>query len=239
VNVDESLKKKRRLVHTERSTAGETKTLLKRLLTVQEDERRRISRDLHDQLGQQLTALRMNLEVFRLQSGLDPSRLKQLERTENLAEELDRSIDFLIWQLRPGSLDHGLPDALRDLTATWSERLGFKIDNHSTLTAECRLQRQVEENLYRIAQEALNNIGKHAHSTHVSVSLLQQGKHVSLTVEDDGCGFGDIAASRSDGSHHLGLIGMRERTTLIGGEFAVETGVGLGTAIIVRVRCGS
>src|SRR5215213_4926117 len=118
---------------TPSSEADQIKALFKRLVTVQEDERRRISRDLHDHLGQQLTALRMNLEVFRLQCGLDDARLQQLERTQRLAEELDRSIDFLTWQLRPATLDLGLTDALGQLTSNWSDRLGLRIDFHATL----------------------------------------------------------------------------------------------------------
>jgi signal transduction histidine kinase len=220
------------------STKEQIKALLRRLISIQEDERRRISRDLHDQLGQQLTALRMNLEVFRLQCDLDPPRLKQLERTQRLAEELDQSIDFLTWQLRPAALDDlGLPEALVQLTANWSERLGLDIQFHSTLRPDCRLGREVEENLYRITQEALHNVFKHADPARVSVSLMQQLDDVSLIIEDDGRGF-EYHANHSQSVHSLGLISMRERAALIAGEFAVETGVGIGTSIIVRVRRG-
>jgi two-component system sensor histidine kinase UhpB len=205
-------------------------------LTAQEDERRRISRDLHDHLGQQLTALRMNLEVFRLQSDLDPARLEQLDRTQRLADELDKSIDFLTWQLRPASLDHrGLPQALRELSSDWSERLGLTIHFDSTLNEQCQVPREVQENLYRIAQEALHNVLKHASSARVSVSLLHQNGVLSLSVEDDGCGFDDQAVDRSDGSHSLGLIGMQERAALIDGDFELRTQLGRGTSIHVRV----
>jgi signal transduction histidine kinase len=227
----------RKLVRSDaESTDAQIKALLRRLLSVQEEERRRISRDLHDQLGQQLTALRMNLEVFRLQCGLDDARLKQLERTQHLAEELDRSIDFLTWHLRPASLDHfGLPQALRELSSNWSERLGFAIQFESTLADGYRFPREVEENLYRIAQEALHNIVKHANAARVSVLLFQQDGQVYLIVEDDGCGFHENGTARSDGSHRLGLVGMRERAMLIDARFAVETEPGRGTIITIQI----
>lgn len=220
------------------ASPDQIKSLLRRLLSAQEEERRRISRDLHDHLGQQLTALRMNLEVFRLQSDLDPARLKQLERTQHLAEELDRSLDFLTWQLRPPSLDRlGLADALMRLTENWSERLGLSIHFRSTPEHGWRVRREVEENVYRIAQEALHNIAKHAGARHVNVSLDYQDNVLSLAVEDDGCGFDETAVHDENANHPLGLIGMEERAAFIDGYFTVKSKRGEGTLIIVRVEC--
>jgi len=222
---------------TDRSTDEQIRALLNRLITVREDERRRISRDIHDHLGQQLTALRMNLEVFRLQSDLDPARLKQLARTQHLAEELDRSIDFLISQLRPAALEHfGLPDALRQLTATWSERHGVDVCFHTIMDDGDRLHRDVEENLFRIAQEALHNIWKHAEAMRVSVSLLHDDGFVSLVIDDNGHGFDyEHATMHADEKNCFGLTGMRERAALIGGTFTIESVPGAGTSVMVRV----
>lgn len=226
----------RRIEDRAQSSDEQIKALLNRLITVQEDERRRISRDLHDHLGQQLTALRMNLEVFRLQSDLDPARLTQLSRTQYLADELDRSIDFLIWQLRPAALeDLGLRDALRELTATWSERLGLEVRFQTTFTDSLRLQREVEDNLFRIAQEALHNVLKHAEPVRVTVSLVGDQDFVELIVEDEGRGFDYDHADAPDEMRSLGLTNMRERATMIGGEFTVASELGVGTSVVVRV----
>src|SRR5688572_22765875 len=127
-----------------------TRTLFRRLVSVQEDERRRIARDLHDDLGQHLTALRMNLEVFRLQCNLDPARLAQLERTQQLADGLDKRVDFLIWGLWPPVLEHrGLVPALMEFVKGWSDRFEVSAHFHSTLD-DVRLDRDVENNLYRV-----------------------------------------------------------------------------------------
>ena len=209
-----------------------TRTLFRRLVSAQEDERRRIARDLHDDLGQLLTALRMNLEVFRLQCNLDPARLAQLERTQQLADGLDKRVDFLIWGLWPPVLEHrGLVPALMEFVKAWSDRFGVSAHFHSTLD-EVRLDRDVENNLYRVTQEALTNVAKHAHATHVSVLLDRRGSILSLVIEDNGCGF-DTAAV--DGSSGLGLISMRERAALIGAELLVDSTVGRGTTAIVRL----
>src|SRR5687768_13940020 len=212
----------------ERLTAlrEQTKTLFRRLISVQEDERRRIARDLHDDLGQLLTALRMNLEVFRLQCDLDPARLLQLERTQQLADGLDKRVDFLIWGLWPPVLEHrGLVPALMEFVKGWSDRFEVSAHFHSTLD-DVRLDRDVENNLYRVTQEALNNVAKHAHATHVSVLLDRRGSMLSLVIEDNGCGFDPAAADRNSG---FGLISMRERAALIGAELLVDSTVGRGT----------
>jgi signal transduction histidine kinase len=225
-------------VSPERRTRDtQIKALFQRLVTVQEDERRRISRDLHDHLGQQLTALRMNLEVFRLQCDLDPARLKQLERTQQLAEDLDKSIDFLTWQLRPAALEHlGLAAAITELVDKWSERFSVEARFDTSGLDGVRLHRDIEENLYRIAQEALNNVAKHAKPTRVNVMLEHRDGCVTLVVEDNGCGF-DLGSSAPPQNEacHLGLIGMRERAALIGGELKVETAPDRGTSVHVRV----
>ena len=179
----------------------------------------------------------MNLEVFRLQCNLDPIRLKQLARTQYLAEELDRSIDFLTWQLRPAALELlGLSDALRQLTTTWSERLQLDVRFTTTLEDGDRLPREVEDNLFRIAQEALHNVMKHAEPSRVSVSLGHAVDFVSLAIEDEGRGFDrDKAYAQADETHSLGLTSMRERAALIGGTLVVESQEGVGTSIVVRV----
>ncbi|HUQ87866.1 MAG TPA: histidine kinase [Vicinamibacterales bacterium] len=228
----------RRHEHLELVAAqAQIKAMFQRLVSVQEDERRRIARDLHDHLGQQLTALRMNIEVFRLLSDLDPARIRQLERTQQLADELDRSIDFLTWQLRPGTLDDlGLEAALSQMVDNWSQRSGLDSVFRSNGINGVRLPHEVEENLYRIAQESLNNIVKHAGATRVQMLLEYCDRLLRLVVADEGCGFtpaDDVGTG--GGTRRLGLVSMRERATLIGGALKIDTGPGRGTMIVVEV----
>lgn len=209
--------------------------LIRRLVSVQEDERRRIARDLHDQLGQQLTALRMNLEVFRLQCELDESKLQQLERTQRLADDLDRSIDFLIWQLRPPALQRlGLCAALHALADSWRDRFALEAQCFTAGMENMRLERDIEDNLYRIAQEALNNVVKHANATRVNVFLKCEGEWTTLLVEDNGDGF-KVELDRINADECLGLTSMRERAELIGARMRIDSAPGQGTAVTVRL----
>ena len=219
-----------------RAAEDQIKALFRRLVTTQEEERQRIARDIHDQVGQQITALRMNLEAVRSRLGVEPSLIEQVERMQRLAEELDRSIDFLTWELRPAALDHlGLPAALHSLVSGWSERFGIAAEFEASGTDGLRLASNVEANLYRLAQEALHNVLKHSGASHVSVFLEHLGDRVVLVIEDNGRGFRP-ADGRPSG--HLGLVSMRERATLVGGEFDVESAPGEGTSVLIRVPVG-
>jgi signal transduction histidine kinase len=209
--------------------------LFQRLVSVQEDERRRIARDIHDQLGQQMTALRLNIEALSARAARDRDVIGQVRRTQRLAEELDQSIDFLTWELRPAALDHlGLPAALHHLAAGWSERFGVGAAVDVTGDA-ARLPADVEANLYRIAQEALHNVVKHAEASHVLVRLDRTDLATVLTIADDGRGFDPAEASGPEEGRGLGLIGMRERATLAGGRLEIASAPGAGTSIVVRV----
>ena len=154
----------------ERRLAEQQITMLfRRLISTQEEERRRIARDIHDQVGQQMTALRMRLEALRARAGGDPTMGAQVEGAQRLAGELDESIEFLTSQLRPSTLDNlGLAVSLRDLVHGWGRRFGIPAE-FETSAPDMRLADDVETNLYRIAQEALHNVVKHAQARNVSV----------------------------------------------------------------------
>jgi PAS domain S-box-containing protein len=217
----------------ERTT--QVRALFQRVVSVQEEERRRIARDIDDQLGQQMTALRINLESIR--SGtITATQTEQVERTQRIAEELDANIDFLTWDLRPAALDHlGLPAALHHLVTGWSERFGIPVDVDLPDGDRVRLTREVEENLYRIVQEALHNVAKHAQATHVTVLMKRGHDDIVLVIEDNGRGFDHDVRGRR-GSNGLGLISMRERATLAGGQLEIESVRNPGTSVFVRVR---
>jgi PAS domain S-box-containing protein len=223
-------------VSERRAAEEQIRTLFERLVSVQEEERRRIARDIHDQLGQQMTALRMNLAAAHVWLEGQPARLEQAHRTQQLAEELDRSIDFLTWELRPASLDHfGLPAALDSLVSGWSERFGIDAEFDASGAESLRLPRDTEANIYRVAQEALHNVVKHANATAVSVLLQHRNGEVVLVVADDGEGFSLAEAQERSAAGGFGLVSMRERAVLVGATLRIDTSPGRGTTILVTI----
>lgn len=214
-------------------TALRDKDLLQQLVTTQEDERRRMARDLHDHLGQQMTSLRLRLSSL-LEACDEEELCEQIETIQKTAEQIDRDVDFLAWEIRPASLDDlGLRVTLGNFVREWERHTGIKAEFHATGLARARLPFEVETNLYRIGQEALNNIYKHARAKSVSVLLEKRGGNVSLIVEDDGVGFEPASAKVM--RRGLGLAGMRERAAIIGGALEIESAKGKGTTVYARV----
>lgn len=222
-------------VRERRAAENRSKALLGRVMSVQEEERRRIARDIHDQIGQQITALRMSLESIRATASHDPRLVGAAERAARVAEELDRSIDSLTRELRPAVLDHlGLTAAIENLVRSWSERFGIPVEFRTSVGARIRLAGEAEANLYRIAQEALHNIYKHAKASVVRVAVEQADGHLQLVIQDDGRGFSPVDVHETSVGG-LGLESMRERALLIGGQLVVRSAWGHGTTITVRV----
>ncbi len=211
--------------------------IMQRLVETQEAERHRIARDLHDHLGQQLTALRLKLESVRAMCGDNAELIDEVNEMQKFAARLDLDINYLAWELRPTELDQlGLQDALRSFVREWSQTYGIAADFHSTVNIDGRLHADLETNLYRIVQEALNNILKHAKATTVSVLLDERGDRIVLIIEDNGDGFEPKSTAKNGSSGKgLGLIGMRERTALLGGAMEIESRPGDGTTIYARV----
>lgn len=209
--------------------------LLRRIVFAQEDERRRIAREMHDQFGQQLTVLKLKLDALKEDCGADESICQQVETLQAIAMQLDADVDHLVWEMRPTALDDlGLESALSSYVQNWSQHLGVPVQLHAKGMEKDRLTPEVETALYRIAQEALNNVAKHAQAAHVAVMLERRAEHVSLIIEDDGVGFDaeHIFGAEDKG---LGLIGMRERATLVGGTTEIESQPGDGTTVVVRI----
>ncbi|MDQ3744204.1 MAG: PAS domain S-box protein [Acidobacteriota bacterium] len=208
--------------------------LLRQLVRVQDDERRRIARDIHDHLGQQSTALRLKLESLKEQCLEYDQLCEPFEQTQMIAARLDADVDFLAWELRPAALDDlGLASALANFVKEWSKHFGISAEFHTTGMDKERPAPEVETNLYRIAQEALNNTYKHARASRVDVLLERRGDHVALIVEDDGVGFDPNDKAGAD--RGLGLLGMGERARLIGGTLEIESAPGGGTTVFARV----
>ncbi len=211
--------------------------LLGRLVNSQEVERRRIARDLHDQLGQRLTALRLKIASLKEISTEHEEISRRVERLQQIGEALDSEVSFLAWELRPSALDeHGLVEAVGAFVHEWSRHYEVPAEFHAAGLAKTRLENETETHLYRIAQEALTNIIKHAEATMVTVVLERRDDEVVLIVEDNGKGFdGSELRSSPDAEGGYGMVGMKERAYLAGGEFEVESAPGSGTTIYVRV----
>jgi PAS domain S-box-containing protein len=211
--------------------------LLQRLTSAQEGERRRIARELHDQMAQHLAALGLGLKVVE-DATPDPSpardRLRQLQA---LTGVIGREVHNLALELRPTALDDlGLESAVANHAERWSERSGVEVDFHGTGLDGGRLPAPVETALYRVAQEALTNVLKHANARRVSLILQRTPGQAVVVVEDDGVGFDaeSVTAPTRDGGR-LGLVGMRERVALVGGTLTVESAPGGGTTVIARI----
>jgi signal transduction histidine kinase len=199
--------------------------LLRRLVTAQEEERRRISRELHDQMGQYLSALMLRLKSMRpLAAGQEQAR-DSLRKLEELTGTLVDEVHHLAWELRPAALDDlGLHTALQNYAEKWSERSGVAVDFHCGGLERERLPPEVETTVYRVVQEALTNVLKHAEARRVSVIVERRRDSVVVIVEDDGRGFDVEEASLApDSGRGLGLLGMRERVALVGGALNLDS----------------
>lgn len=203
---------------------------LRRVVQAQELERRRLARELHDETGQALTSILLGLKPLEEALADHPAQAGLAELRELVVSAL-QDVRRLAVELRPAVLDDfGLVPALERLIESYAEQSGIRVDFHSAL-GEARLPSDVETALYRVVQEALTNIAKHANAGSVSVSVARRETTVAATIEDDGEGF-DPRSVREDG---IGLIGMRERLALIEGRLHVESRPGVGTTIVAEV----
>ncbi len=221
--------------------AAERDVLRRQLAEAEEAERRRLARELHDQLGQHLTALTLGLvDARRLLDRGEPADAR-LAHLEELARLMTRDARCLALELRPPELDDvGLESALATYVDQWSARFSVNAEVSVTgVDAHRPLPGEVSTAIYRIVQEALTNVAKHAGATQVSVLVDQPGGEVRLIVEDNGRGF-DVDTTRETArrERRLGLAGMEERVALGGGTFTIESSPRGGTAIYVRLPMG-
>ncbi|HSR30167.1 MAG TPA: sensor histidine kinase [Anaerolineae bacterium] len=212
-------------------------------MAAQEEERKRIARELHDQTGQALTSLLLGLGTLEAEAAgsggliVSPSRLQDLKAI--VADTLDGVRDLALG-LRPSVLDDlGLVPALRRVVRTLRARHALAIDFQTVGSEGVRLPPAIETALYRIVQEALTNVVQHANAKRVSVLLEPRVGAVALIVEDDGQGF-EVERMMRDpvGKQWLGLYGMRERAEQLGGKLTIESALGVGTTVFVEVPVG-
>jgi signal transduction histidine kinase len=226
-------------LHTQTQKMWEERiTLLQERMTqvvkAQEEERERVARELHDQAGQTLTALQLGLSHIEASGPTD--EIKQTAASlRQLALETMHIIRNLALDLRPSALDElGLPDALQHFTETFAGRTSIRAKVEVSGSPR-RLPAETEVSLFRITQEALTNVAKHAEADLVTVRLAFNGSSVRLTIEDDGVGFDVQRALGAEQRKSLGLVGMQERCHLIGGQLQIRSRPGKGTSLVIKV----
>jgi signal transduction histidine kinase len=216
------------------ATTRQLKALSMRVLQVQEQERRRVAIELHDELGQSLTAIKINLQLGERFKDKAPADL--YEENLRIVEDALQQVRTLATALRPSMLDDlGLAPALKWLAEQSAGRCGFDVDFQHESTLE-RLSSEIETACFRIVQEALTNISRHAHAKRVDISLRREADEMVLVVRDDGRGFDPVAMrERAATGASLGVLGMQERAKLVGGRLEISSLLGKGST--VELRC--
>lgn len=225
-----------RRLHEARRAQAQAATLLdgnrelsRSLIELQETERRRIARELHDELGQRCHSIRLDAALISRQVEGGPVA-DAAWRIDGAAGALDDQLRTMLRRLRPAELDMlGLVPALRALCEQWSRSSQVACRFHPSGSLD-RLGDAANVALYRVVQEALSNIGRHARARQVDIRLGHHDGTIELTIRDDGQGF-DPSAPRSG----LGLVGLRERAAMLGGSLRVDSGFGVGTALTLHV----
>ncbi|MFZ1081656.1 MAG: PAS domain S-box protein [Candidatus Kryptoniota bacterium] len=207
----------------------------------QEEERHRISRELHDDICQRLTALNIGMNVF--EDAIGEHKQISLTRLRSVKKEINNLISDvrkMSYNLRPSALDHfGLVSALKMFCAEFEKLQGVKVKFETNIMAHQRYDPDIEIALYRIAQEAITNSVKHAKVKIANFKIIEEDGHLTLTVVDRGIGFNPASFySRPGSEKHFGLINMRERTELLGGTFRLDSVVRKGTTVSVNVPIG-
>jgi signal transduction histidine kinase len=211
------------------TTARVAQDALRRAVEGQELERRRLARELHDETGQALTSILLGLSALEEAKGADATRAG-LQKVRELVVATLQDVRRLAVELRPAALDDfGLAAALERLAESFSEQTGITMEVEAGLGHE-RLPSNVETVLYRLIQEALTNVVKHAQAKHVSIVLRRKEGAVTAVIEDDGQGF-----TNGQGGSGLGLVGMRERVALVNGRLRIESAPDAGTTLLVEI----
>ena len=208
--------------------------LLRSLVEAQEDERKRLARELHDGAGQTLTGLLVRLKTLENKTAL-PGLRDDLQNMQGLVSETIEQIRTLAHQLRPAALEEfGLPLALESLVKDVSDQEGVEGVYECDIKIN-EIPDEVEVVLYRIAQEGVTNILRHAHASHMCLIIKRTAQGVSMLIEDDGIGFDPGLLGMDKGKRHLGLISMKERAEILGGSLDIYTALNMGTTIRVNV----
>lgn len=213
--------------------------LSRQVLSMQEDERKKISRDLHDVVAQSLMSINVRLATLRKQAGLDARDFhRNIAATQRVLERTALIVHRFASALRPPVLDDlGLIPALKSLMKEFGLRTGTATELKVSNGAE-KLDPARRTALFRVAQEALTNVERHARAGSVKLTILQAGANMVMTIQDDGQGFSLRRVLAARGNHHLGLLGMRERVEMVGGVFRIDSARGRGTTLNLEMPMG-
>jgi len=225
----------RERTHELRQANANLKLLSQKLMRAQEDERRHIARELHDEIGQILTLVKVNLQTMQRQSASE-TLFTRLQESSEVVDGALRQVRDMARDLRPSVLDDlGLAAAIRSLVDKQAETAGFLVDVDIE-PAEINVSSEIATTCFRVTQEGLTNIVRHARASNVTVQLRQNVEDLELRICDDGVGFNVSDSPSSNGNKHsLGLLGMQERVTLVGGHIQLESACGQGTHLKVRM----
>ena len=207
-----------------------------RVLTAQEEERKRISRDLHDVIVQTLTGISFRLATLKKEAAVNAGGItRNISRTQRLVEKSVDLVHRFARRLRPAALDDlGLIPALHSFMKNFTRETGVRVDFTAFAGVE-KLEGAKRTVLFRVAQEALGNVARHAQATRVEASIQSVANAVRMQIKDDGKAFDVERVLHSRRSRRLGLLGMRERVVMVGGTFTIESVPGQGTTIQVQI----
>ncbi len=242
-SVEESLRKSEhhysQLLEQSQLMQEQLRLLSRQVLSAQEEERKMISRELHDQIAQTLTGINVRLASLKAEAALNNKGLdKKISSTQKLVEKSVDIVHRFARELRPTVLDDlGLIPALHSFMKSFTKRTGVRASLTAFAAVE-KMETAKKTVFFRVAQEALTNVARHAHSSRVEVSLRKLPDCVCMKIQDDGKSFNVDRALHANGGKRLGLLGMRERLEMVGGRFDVESAPGKGTTILARIPAG-
>jgi signal transduction histidine kinase len=243
-SVEKSLRKSEQhysqLLEQSQHMQEQLRLLSRQLLSAQEEERKMISRELHDEIAQTLTGINVRLASLKTEAALDNKGLqKKISSTQRLVEKSVDIVHRFARELRPTVLDDlGLIPALHSFMKSFTTRTGVRTSLTAFAAVE-QLDAAKRTVLFRVAQEALTNVARHARATRVEVSIQNLRDGVCMRITDDGKSFSVERALKTKGNGRLGLLGMRERLEMVGGKFVVESSPGNGTTIKARIPPGN
>jgi signal transduction histidine kinase len=223
------------LYQSARTMEGNLRALSAQVLAAQENERKRISRELYDEIGQALIAVKVTIAMLKMRAASDPAFQRKVSDAEQLLAGTMETVQRFARELRPAMLDHlGLQSALRAHILVFASQTGIRTElvPHPVLA---RLDERREEVLFRVVQEALSNVFKHAGATTAKIEFTSTENALQMEIGDDGCAFNVDDHLKGDAANRLGLIGMQERVRHVNGSFAIESNLGSGTLVRVKI----
>ncbi|MGB8479610.1 MAG: sensor histidine kinase [Acidobacteriaceae bacterium] len=238
--IEESLRKSEQhqsqMLDQSRLMQEQLRNLSRQVLQAQEEERKRISRELHDVIAQTLTGINLRLATLQKNAGRNPKVFdRHLARTQLLIEKSVNIVHEFARELRPAVLDDlGLIPALHSFMKNFTAQTGVHVHLKAFAEVE-QLATSQRTVLFRVAQEALTNVNRHAKASRVEVSIEKLPDSIGMKIKDDGKSFQVERVLNSKGSQRLGLLGMRERVEMVGGTFSIESAPGKGTTIKVEI----